>query len=586
MRRREAPAPVPKQIAAAHRGASRQPPSQSRPGRVVPVQLAARLAALHRPSRPEAGPRPQMAEPVGGNCTGLPDRLKAGIESLSGFSMDDVRVHYGSARPAQLQAHAFTQGTDIHVASGQERHLAHEAWHVVQQKQGRVRTTCQLKGIEVNDDPGLEAEADRMGARAAAGPGTAAVGVLPTGQVGEAPVQRRAGIEYETMIPARRVPPAVVHPLLPLAPDDNALWVTQNEVMAQGAGWQIVSDNSKLEFVTDPPVAVSALRGVANNMVGVLNRITAPLAAVAGFQAHIGVAPLNPYNILPYPNRVITGKMQGTIGIDYAKLPAFFTLLTTHDLNAADVRHRAYARAFPLPRTLQQTAKLQTLGTDTKALSQGDRQVVTNVVGAVDLLTQGLSARLNAIPVAAGRAAQAAQHEKLRGLLMLVGQYIVFSAGYTHSYAKKYFPIMARTSFASMYKALPSHMKAEFLPLARQLVVDLGRQLNDVAFGDNANQLHADARFTLGEWLDSIVAGSQRTIPGATQNDPVKQVVSDRMTAPGVALNPTDASMGSMGLDNGKVVMELRGLTGGHTPISVRAFVDDLIALEAAPIRP
>lgn len=31
------------------------------------------------------------------NRTGLPDNLKAGIENLSGYSMDDVRVHYGSA---------------------------------------------------------------------------------------------------------------------------------------------------------------------------------------------------------------------------------------------------------------------------------------------------------------------------------------------------------------------------------------------------------------------------------------------------------------------------------------------------------
>ncbi|HCC51392.1 MAG TPA: hypothetical protein DEQ30_04490, partial [Porphyromonadaceae bacterium] len=72
------------------------------------------------------------------NKTGLPDDLKTGIENLSGYSMDDVRVHYNSGKPAQLQALAYTQGTDIHVAPGQEKHLPHEAWHVVQQKQGRV----------------------------------------------------------------------------------------------------------------------------------------------------------------------------------------------------------------------------------------------------------------------------------------------------------------------------------------------------------------------------------------------------------------------------------------------------------------
>lgn len=97
------------------------------------------------------------------NNTGLPENLKTGVENLSGYSMDDVRVHYNSNKPAQLQALAYTQGTDIHVASGQEKHLPHEAWHVIQQKQGRVQPTVQLQVVNVNDDEGLEKEADVMG---------------------------------------------------------------------------------------------------------------------------------------------------------------------------------------------------------------------------------------------------------------------------------------------------------------------------------------------------------------------------------------------------------------------------------------
>ena len=81
--------------------------------------------------------------------------------------MNDVKVHPNSDQPAQMQAHAFAQGTDIHVAPGQEKHLPHESWHVVQQKQGRVKPTTQMKGqIPVNDDKGLEHEADVMGAKA------------------------------------------------------------------------------------------------------------------------------------------------------------------------------------------------------------------------------------------------------------------------------------------------------------------------------------------------------------------------------------------------------------------------------------
>jgi hypothetical protein len=101
------------------------------------------------------------------NSTGLPGNLKSGIENLSGYSMDDVKVHYNSSQPAQLHAHAYAQGTNIHIAPGQEKHLAHEAWHVVQQKQGRVRPTMQMKGkVNINDNFSLEKEADEMGTKA------------------------------------------------------------------------------------------------------------------------------------------------------------------------------------------------------------------------------------------------------------------------------------------------------------------------------------------------------------------------------------------------------------------------------------
>lgn len=104
------------------------------------------------------------------NKTGLPDDLKSGMESISGMSLSDVKVHRNSDKPAQLQAHAYAQGTDIHLGPGQEKHLPHELGHVVQQKQGRVKPTVQLKGkVNVNDDPGLEKEADVLGAKALQG---------------------------------------------------------------------------------------------------------------------------------------------------------------------------------------------------------------------------------------------------------------------------------------------------------------------------------------------------------------------------------------------------------------------------------
>jgi hypothetical protein len=137
------------------------------------------IAPIFRDNRPESAVQRQIQEmantpkesaiPIQQKAynTGLPNQLKSGIENLSGYSMDDVKVHYNSPKPAQLQAHAYAQGTDIHIASGQEKHLPHEAWHVVQQKQGRVKPTMQLKGkVNINDDARLEREADVMGGKA------------------------------------------------------------------------------------------------------------------------------------------------------------------------------------------------------------------------------------------------------------------------------------------------------------------------------------------------------------------------------------------------------------------------------------
>lgn len=132
-----------------------------------PVPLAAGAYALASLQKHKAIPLQLQDELTAPNRTGLSDALKASIEALSGMSIDDVRIHYNSARPAHVGALAFAQGSDIHVAPGQEQHVPHEAWHVVQQRQGRVPVTAQLKGVSVNDDPVLEREADIMGKRAA-----------------------------------------------------------------------------------------------------------------------------------------------------------------------------------------------------------------------------------------------------------------------------------------------------------------------------------------------------------------------------------------------------------------------------------
>jgi hypothetical protein len=145
------------------------PQAGHQPQALPPQASSSRNAIQLKIEEPEeAEPLQRTVETVrrGENTTGLPDALKAGIENLSGIAMDDVKVHYNSPKPAQVQALAYTQGTDIYLAPGEEKHLPHEAWHVAQQKQGRVKPTLQAKLLVGAADDPYEQEADRVASEA------------------------------------------------------------------------------------------------------------------------------------------------------------------------------------------------------------------------------------------------------------------------------------------------------------------------------------------------------------------------------------------------------------------------------------
>lgn len=97
----------------------------------------------------------------------MPPFLKGGLEVLSGKDLSGVKIHDNSPNPSKLNALAYTQGQDIYIGPGQEKHLPHESWHVVQQMEGRVNPTMQMNGVSINDNLDLEREADVMGAKAA-----------------------------------------------------------------------------------------------------------------------------------------------------------------------------------------------------------------------------------------------------------------------------------------------------------------------------------------------------------------------------------------------------------------------------------
>ena len=103
----------------------------------------------------------------------LPDTVREKMEASFGASLSDVRVHVGP-QAASIGAVAFTRGSDIYFAPGQyqphamhgQQLLGHELAHVLQQRQGRVQNPFGT-GVAVVQDRHLEAEADRLGLRAA-----------------------------------------------------------------------------------------------------------------------------------------------------------------------------------------------------------------------------------------------------------------------------------------------------------------------------------------------------------------------------------------------------------------------------------
>ncbi|HYJ84961.1 MAG TPA: DUF4157 domain-containing protein [Pyrinomonadaceae bacterium] len=129
--------------------------------RAIQRKTAPGVEAFRVPLRPKSGGLP------------MPDDVRAKMETAFGADFSDVRVHIGR-EASSLGAIAYTWGTNIHFAPGQynphtlqgQKLLGHELWHVVQQKHGRVKNPFG-GGVAVVQDHALEAEADRMGIKAA-----------------------------------------------------------------------------------------------------------------------------------------------------------------------------------------------------------------------------------------------------------------------------------------------------------------------------------------------------------------------------------------------------------------------------------
>lgn len=108
----------------------------------------------------------------------LPTDTKEKMEGSFGQDFSEVNIHTNSNSAEQLNAKAYTQGSDIHFAPGEfqpqseegEKLIGHELTHVVQQKENKVQPgDVNGKGITINADPALEKEADEMGGKASKG---------------------------------------------------------------------------------------------------------------------------------------------------------------------------------------------------------------------------------------------------------------------------------------------------------------------------------------------------------------------------------------------------------------------------------
>lgn len=102
------------------------------------------------------------------NKTGIPDSLLRKFEEMSGFDLSEVRVYYNSDKPQQvgLDVLAYAEGLNIYISPGNEEHLEHELWHVVQQLEGRTKPTTTHNGEKIDDRKNMEDEATKEGNKA------------------------------------------------------------------------------------------------------------------------------------------------------------------------------------------------------------------------------------------------------------------------------------------------------------------------------------------------------------------------------------------------------------------------------------
>lgn len=176
------------------RGAASQSSASGATDTLLQMQQTAGNRAMQRMLAQGAKSAPVQRK----GSSNMPGDVRAKMESALGADFSDVSIHEGS-EASSVGALAYTQGSEIHFAPGRyapntregQELLGHELTHVIQQRQGRVKPTTEVNGLPVNDDAGLEKEADSMGRRAVASPAPAVSGNYGSATNGSSPAQAK-----------------------------------------------------------------------------------------------------------------------------------------------------------------------------------------------------------------------------------------------------------------------------------------------------------------------------------------------------------------------------------------------------------
>ncbi|WP_164821680.1 eCIS core domain-containing protein, partial [Paenibacillus koleovorans] len=197
----------------------------------------------------------------------MPESVQAKMESSFNTDFSDVKIHANSSKAPAVGALAYAQGSDIHFAPGQynpesksgQELLGHELTHVVQQRQGRVKPTMQLKNkVNINDDRSLEQEADDMGRKAA---NHEMPDIAPALQRSPqtAPALQRSPAPQPTATPGEKTGTPVT------TPKPILILISIREAMKNFSGGK---EKEKTENPFDSPIKAATYAGLGSTVLG------------------------------------------------------------------------------------------------------------------------------------------------------------------------------------------------------------------------------------------------------------------------------------------------------------------------------